>query len=120
MSKSSTNTAFRSASGQPVTLAEILSALSFALDITEGAQPGHSVRACILGMRLGKQIGLSAAALADLYYALLLKDIGCSSNSARMADAFAADDQVVKQHFKFIDREKLGKPNSRGAYLRLG
>ncbi|WP_263385100.1 HD-GYP domain-containing protein [Granulicella arctica] len=60
---------------------------------------------------MGKQIGLSEQALADLYYALLLKDIGCSSNSARMADAFAADDQVVKQHFKFIDQEKLGKPN---------
>ncbi len=105
------NAALHTASGQPVTLAEILSALSFALDITEGARPGHSVRACILGMRLGKQIGLSDQALAALYYALLLKDIGCSSNSARMADAFAADDQVVKQNFKFIDREKLGKPN---------
>lgn len=100
-----------SPAGQPVTLGEVLAALSFALDITEGARPGHSVRACLLGMRLGKQIGLSDQALADLYYALLLKDIGCSSNSARMADAFAADDQVVKQHFKFIDREKLGKPN---------
>ncbi len=94
-----------------VTLGEILSALSFALDITEGARPGHSVRSCLLGMRIGKQMGLSGAALASLYYALLLKDIGCSSNSARMAGAFAADDQVTKQHFKFIDREKLGKPN---------
>ena len=88
-----------------------MSALSFALDLTEGALPGHSVRACLLGMRLGEQIGLSDRALADLYYALLLKDIGCSSNSARMSAAFAADDQVVKQHFKFINREKLGKPN---------
>ena len=105
------NADFYSAAGQPVTRGEILSALSFALDITEGADPGHSLRACLLGMRLGMQIGLSDQALADLYYALLLKDIGCSSNSARMASAFAADDQVVKQHFKFIDREKLGKPN---------
>ena len=111
MSKFSPDAALHSAAGQPVTLGEILSALSFALDITEGARPGHALRACLLGMRLGKQIGLSDQALADLYYALLLKDIGCSSNSARMAGAFAADDQVVKQHFKFIDREKLGKPN---------
>ena len=111
MSKSYPNTVLQSGAGQPVTMGEILSALSYALDITEGARPGHSVRSCLLGMRLGKQIGLSDHALADLYYALLLKDIGCSSNSARMADAFAADDQVVKQHFKFIDREKLGKPN---------
>lgn len=111
MSNFSANTARHSPHDQRVTLAEILSALSFALDITEGALPGHSLRSCLLGMRLGKQIGLSDPLLAELYYALLLKDIGCSSNSARMADAFAADDQVVKQHFKFIDREKLGKPN---------
>ncbi len=111
MPNSSPNAALHSAASQPVTLGEILSALSFALDVTEGAPPGHSVRTCLLGMRLGKQIGLSDQALADLYCALLLKDIGCSSNSARMAAAFAADDQIVKQHFKFIDREKLGKPN---------
>ncbi len=111
MSKSPANAAFPSPTDQPVMLGEILSALSFALDITEGARPGHSLRACLLGMRLGKQIGLSGQALGDLYYALLLKDIGCSSNSARMAHAFSADDQLVKQHFKFIDREKLGKPN---------
>lgn len=98
-------------SASPTTLAELLSALSFALDMTEGARPGHSDRACLLGMRIGKQIGLYGQALADLYYALLLKDIGCSSNSARMAGAFAAQDQVVKQKFKLIDREKLGKPN---------
>lgn len=111
MSKSSPNSALHPTAGQSITLGEILAALSFALDVTEGARPGHSVRACLLGMRLGKQIGLPDQALADLYYALLLKDIGCSSNSARMAEAFAADDQVVKQHFKFIDREQLGKPN---------
>lgn len=111
MPKFSPDDALLSSAGQPVMLGEILSALSFALDITEGARPGHSLRACLLGMRLGRQIGLSDQALADLYYALLLKDIGCSSNSARMANAFSADDQVVKQRYKLIDQEKLGKPN---------
>ena len=111
MAKSSSDAGLQPADSDRVTLGEILSALSFSLDITEGARPGHSVRSCLIGMRLGRQMGLPDSALADLYYALLLKDIGCSSNSARMADAFAADDQVVKQHFKFIDKEKLGKPN---------
>ena len=111
MSNFSPNAARQSSADGPVTLAEILSALSFALDITEGARPGHSLRACLLGMRIGKEVGLSSQSMADLYYALLLKDIGCSSNSARMSSAFSADDRVVKQHFKFIDREKLGRPN---------
>lgn len=94
-----------------MTLGEVLSALSYALDVTEGARPGHAVRACLLGTRLGVEVGLSAAELTDLYYALLLKDIGCSGNAARMAEAFRADDQMVKQHFKLVDREKLGKVN---------
>ena len=111
MAKSSSKAPLQPASDQPVTLGEILSALSFALDITEGARPGHSNRACLIGMRIGKQIGLPDRALGDLYYALLLKDIGCSSNSARMSSAFTADDQVVKRNFKFIDSEKLGRPN---------
>ncbi len=96
---------------EPVTLGEILSALSVALDITEGARPGHAIRTCMLGMQLGGELGLSAPAMADLYYALLLKDIGCSANASRMAEAFDADDQTVKQQFKLMDREKLGKPN---------
>lgn len=118
MSNSSSNTTLQSAHDQPVTRAEILSALSFALDITEGARPGHTVRACHLGMRLGKQIGLSDQALADLYHALLLKDIGCSSKSARMAEAFAANDQEIKQHFS-LSTERSSANQPRGAHLRL-
>ena len=40
-------------------LPEILSALSFALDLTEGAVPGHALRSCLLGMRLGMELGFS-------------------------------------------------------------
>ena len=55
-----------------ISLAEILSALSFALDLTEGAVPGHALRSCLLGMRLGKRLGLAAPRMNSLYYALLL------------------------------------------------
>ena len=75
-----------------ISLAEILSALSFALDLTEGAVPGHALRSCLLGMRLGREIGLSPAELANLYYALLLKDVGCSSNAARLCQIIGGGD----------------------------
>ena len=39
-------------------LSEVLSALSHALDITEGQPRGHAERTCVIGMRLGTQIGL--------------------------------------------------------------
>ncbi|HEY0760587.1 MAG TPA: HD domain-containing phosphohydrolase [Acidisarcina sp.] len=67
-------------------LSEIVSALSFALDFSEGAMPGHAVRSCLLGMRMADALGLSTAEKSDLYYALLLKDVGCSSNAARLTE----------------------------------
>ena len=51
-------------------------AIPRALDLTEGQPLGHSVRACIIGMRLGQELGLDDERLAALYYALLLKDAG--------------------------------------------
>ncbi|MGC2161610.1 MAG: HD domain-containing phosphohydrolase [Silvibacterium sp.] len=86
-----------------IALSEVVSALSFALDLTEDAVPGHAVRSCLLGMRLGMAIGLPAAQLSDLYYALLLKDIGCSSNSARMCQILGGDDRKAKREVKTVD-----------------
>ena len=42
----------------PILVSEILSALSFALDLTEGQPMGHSVRSCVLGMRIAHEIGV--------------------------------------------------------------
>jgi HD-GYP domain-containing protein (c-di-GMP phosphodiesterase class II) len=89
-----------------VSLSEVLSALSYALDLTEGQAPGHTVRTCAVGMRLGDEVGLGAEDRSALYYALLLKDAGCSSNAARMATLFAADDRVVKPALKVQDWHK--------------
>lgn len=72
------------ASDASIRVSELLSSLSYALDLTEGREMGHSVRSCILGMRIAQEIGLLEADLADLYYTLLLKDAGCSSNSSRL------------------------------------
>lgn len=84
-------------------LPEILSALSFALDLTEGADPGHAVRSTLLGMRIGLALGLPQESLASLYYALQLKDVGCSSNAARMAQLFGGDDRKAKAMTKLTD-----------------
>jgi HD-GYP domain-containing protein (c-di-GMP phosphodiesterase class II) len=61
------------------------------------------MRSCLIGMRLGEELGLGAAARSDLFYALLLKDAGCSANSAHMAALFGADDQVAKRTSKLVD-----------------
>lgn len=66
-----------------VALSEVLGGLSYALDITEGEPPGHAVRTTAIGMRLAEQIAMGEQDRSALFYALLLKDAGCSSNAAR-------------------------------------
>jgi len=86
-----------------VSLSELLSALSRSLDMTEGQPPGHTLRTCFIGIRLAESVGLGEAERKALYYALLLKDAGCSSNAARMASLFGSDDHAVKFRMKFPD-----------------
>ncbi len=86
-----------------VRLAEILGALSRALDLTEGQPPGHCVRGCWIGVNIGRQLGLTESQLQDLYYALLMKDVGCSSNAARICELYLADDLSFKRDFKLVD-----------------
>ena len=77
--------------------------MSYALDLTEGQAPGHVLRSCAIGMRLAEGLGLGAEERSALYYALLLKDAGCSNNAARVASLFGTDDFAVKRTFKLID-----------------
>jgi putative nucleotidyltransferase with HDIG domain len=103
---------------QNISLAEILSALSFALDLTEGAVPGHALRSCVLGMRLAAELGLPADRRASLYYALLLKDVGCSSNAARLCQIIGGgDERQVKAGVKLEDWTRPNRPTA--STLRL-
>jgi putative nucleotidyltransferase with HDIG domain len=89
--------------GAQVSLSEILSALSFALDLVEDAKPGHAIRTCLLGMRIARSMGLGVVDSADLYYALLLKDMGCSTNSRLICDFVGGDDRVIKRDARLED-----------------
>jgi len=93
-----------------LSFSEIVSALSLALDLTEGALQGHALRSCLLGMRIASALRFDAAQLHDLYFALLLKDVGCSSNAARMCQIVGGDDRAVKSGVKLEDWTSIGKP----------
>lgn len=92
-----------------VKMSEVISALSYALDIVEGQPEGHAVRSCMIGMRLAEEIGVSAEDRSALFYALLLKDLGCSSNAAKVSYLFGADDHAVKQDFKTTEWTSLAE-----------
>jgi putative nucleotidyltransferase with HDIG domain len=86
-----------------IKLSEVISALSYALDITEGQPKGHAARSCMLGMRIAKELRFNAEQSSALFYALLLKDLGCSSNAGRMCYLFGSDDRTLKHDVKTVN-----------------
>ncbi len=45
---------------------EVIGAMSYALDLTEGEPPGHALRSCLIGMRLAEETGLDARGRARI------------------------------------------------------
>jgi HD-GYP domain-containing protein (c-di-GMP phosphodiesterase class II) len=84
-------------------LAELLGALSYALDMVEGQPPGHCVRCCWIGIHIGRELGLSEPEMSELYYTLLMKDVGCSSNAARICQLYMVDDLAFKRDFMTVN-----------------
>lgn len=80
-----------------VPLTDVLAALSFALDLTEGQPMGHSLRANLISMELASRLDLPMQLRRDLYYAALLKDAGCSSNAAAVFEMFGSSDIEAKR-----------------------
>jgi putative nucleotidyltransferase with HDIG domain len=84
-------------------LAELLSALSFALDMVEGQPAGHCVRCCWIAIQIAREVGLSDSELWDLYYTMLIKDVGCSSNAARICQIYMIDDITFKRDLMTVN-----------------
>jgi putative nucleotidyltransferase with HDIG domain len=74
---------------------EVVCALSQALDLASGSTRWHSVRTCILGMRIATELRLSEDVRRSLYYTLLLKNSGSSQTSKHFR---CASTKVSWQH----------------------
>lgn len=99
----------RTEARQQLRLSDVISAFSYALDLTEGQPPGHCIRCCWIGMHLAKAIGLDQSEQWNLYYTLLLKDAGCSSNAARLYELYGSDERLIKRDFKTVDPDNLNE-----------
>ncbi len=81
---------------------------------------GHAMRSCALGMRIGQEIGLSPAQQRSLYYALLFKDAGCSSNASRLHHILQADEIEAKRNVKTTDWTRASWESLRYALDHVG
>ncbi len=96
------------AGSRPVlTRATVIATLSRALDLTEGEPLGHSLRACWVGMQLGAVLGLDEDTRRQLFYAILLKDTGCSANAHQVSSWFGTDDRAAKRDLKMVNWSRL-------------
>ena len=83
--------------------ANILGALSQALDLVEGQPEGHALRTAKLALRLSHELKLTDAEQGDLYFAAVLKDSGCSNNTVRIQKMFGGDEFLAKRKVKLVD-----------------
>lgn len=97
------------AAGPSLRRASLLSAVSRALDLSTGQPVGHSVRSCIIGMRIAGELELPLETRNDLYYALLLKDCGCSGSASKVFHTLVSDDLKAKRDAKTADWNRLSR-----------
>jgi putative nucleotidyltransferase with HDIG domain len=87
----------------------VLSGLSAALDITEGHPTGHAARSCLIGMHIAQELRLSPREQSDVFYGLLLKDAGCSSNAGRVFQLFGGPEHQAKRAVWLRDWRRLSE-----------
>ena len=97
--------ALRPAPEPALRLADLLAALSLATDLGVGAPMETSLRTCLLATTLGARLGLPDAELSAVYYAALMRHLGCTA-WAHEAAALAGDDHDLLRTFEGVDRER--------------
>lgn len=80
--------------------AELLAALSMAIDLGLGQPMEHMLRAALLSTRLADRLGLGAEDRATVYYVSLVSWIGCHVDSHEYAAIFGDDIAARAAHYE--------------------
>src|SRR3954453_12177524 len=91
-----------------VRLAELVALLSLGTDLGLGQPMEHMIRACLIALRLGEQLGLAESERGVVYYSGLLAWVGCHTDAYEQAKWFG-DDAILKRdaHY-YYDMGKVG------------
>jgi HD-GYP domain-containing protein (c-di-GMP phosphodiesterase class II) len=71
--------------------AELLAAISLAIDLGLGQPMEHMLRSSLIATRIAERMGLDAQQRATVYYANLVGWIGCHADSHELAELFGDD-----------------------------
>jgi putative nucleotidyltransferase with HDIG domain len=101
------------AASPAISFCAIISALSFAIDLTEGAVPGHALRTCVIGMRIANAIGLPLDQATALHRALMLKDV-VYIDSPRALPSVSSNEGRASKSAKLLDWSGPHRPTFGG------
>lgn len=88
--------------GVEIRLAELVAALSLAIDLGAGQPLEHGLHSCRLAVRLGAAHGLDERELADVYYLALLRHLGCTAD-AHVGAAVFGDEIASMRWFAGVE-----------------
>jgi hypothetical protein len=87
----------RPATPDRLRLAELVAALSLAIDLGMAQPMAHALRTCLFAVALGRALGFPDRELADTYNTTLLRFVGCTSDAHDFLDFAAGDDVGFRQ-----------------------
>src|SRR5689334_8220577 len=99
------------------TRAEVLAALSVAIDLGLGQPAEHMLRSALIATRIADRLGLDASQRDCIYYATLIMWIGCHADSHEYARWFG-DDIAVRRGSYLVDWS--GLPYQRFLLTNIG
>jgi len=79
------------ASGKGLRRAELLAAISLAIDLGLGQPMEHMLRSSLIATRIAERMGLDATQRAIVYYANLVGWVGCHADSHELSALFGDD-----------------------------
>jgi HD domain len=95
-------------------LAEVLVALSLTTDLGSGVPFEKGLRTSVVASRLAQALDLSLGDRRAIYYAALLRSLGCTAHASAFAEMFD-DDVAIQRELKTLD---FSDPEARSAQTR--
>ena len=103
-----TSTSTAGTSGTQLRLAELMAALSLAVDLGFDQPMEHVLRQTVIALRLADRVGLDEASRATLYYASLLVNVGCHADAHEQATWFGDDIALKATKYRHDARSLAG------------
>ncbi len=85
-----------------IRLAEILGALSLTTDLGTGVPFEKGLRTCLVSCGLAELLDVGLAERRDVYFAALLRSLGCTTHASLFAELFD-DDMAMQRELKLFD-----------------